>query len=515
MTAPDTALQQDRVDLRGKSLRQHAAKGTIINSAFQIGLALLGLVRRVGIAAFLTREEFGIWGIIVTTLMTLAWLKQLGVADKYIQQNEPDQEAAYQKAFTIEFLLSAAFFVVICLILPIYAVAYGRTDIILPGLLLGLSVPVSAFESPTWITYRRMQFVRQRTLGSIDPVAALLVTMALGVLGAGYWALVIGALAGSVLGGLVCTITSPYPVRFKFDRRAVRDYASFSWPLFGYQLCNLVVVQGIVLVGARSVGIAGVGTIGLVSSISAFADRVDGIVSDTIYPAICAVADRTELLFEAFVKSNRLALMWGMPFGVGLALFAGDLVHYLFGDRWQPAVGLLSAIGLIAGIRQVAFNWQIFHRAVNDTKPIFYVSAASLITFFVVMIPLMLTLGLTGYALGMAVVAVIQLVMRGYFLRRLFGSGFKLRHHFVRAIAPSVPAAGSVLLLRQVDGGLDMTASTLLELGVYALVTIAATWLFERDLIKEMLGYMRGRGGGVRTRAQAMPQAASPTPAQP
>ena len=37
--------------------------------------------------------------------------------------------------------------------------------------------------------------------------------------------------------------------------------------------------------------------------------------------------DRKDLLLEAFVKSNRLGLMWGMPFGVALALFAADLVR--------------------------------------------------------------------------------------------------------------------------------------------------------------------------------------------
>src|SRR4051794_25641514 len=79
---------EERIDLRGRSLRQHAARGTVVNSAFQVGLAGLGLLRRVVIAAFLTRSEFGIWGILITTLMTLAWLKEVGVADKYIQQDE-------------------------------------------------------------------------------------------------------------------------------------------------------------------------------------------------------------------------------------------------------------------------------------------------------------------------------------------------------------------------------------------------------------------------------------------
>jgi hypothetical protein len=41
-----------------------------------------------------------------------------------------------------------------------------------------------------------------------------------------------------------------------------------------------------------------------------FTERLDTIVSDTLYPTVCAVADCPALLFEAFVKSNRLALMW-------------------------------------------------------------------------------------------------------------------------------------------------------------------------------------------------------------
>src|SRR5262249_4293242 len=154
------------------------------------------------VAAYLTRAEFGVWSIVLTTVITVSWLKQLGVADKYVQQDEPDQEAAYHKAFTMELASSGAFFLVIAAALPFYGMAYGAPSIALPGIVLALSVPVSAFESPIWIPYRRMQYVRQRVLSAIDPVVSLAVTIALAVLGAGYWALVLGVLAGSVAGGL-------------------------------------------------------------------------------------------------------------------------------------------------------------------------------------------------------------------------------------------------------------------------------------------------------------------------
>jgi PST family polysaccharide transporter len=409
-------------------------------------------------------------------------------------------------------MLSLLFFAFLCVVLPIYGLAYGQSEIILPGIVLAASVPISVFEIPTLIAYRRMQFVRQRTLTSLDPITAFVVTIALGVAGAGYWSLVIGAVAGSVVGGLAATLTSPYKLRWRFDKATLKEYASFSWPLLGYQFSNLVVIQGIMLVGARTVGVAGLGAMALASSISALAERLDGIVSETIYPAVCAVADRIELLHEAFEKSNRLAVMWGMSFGVGLALFSADLVHYVLGDRWEPAIGLLAAFGLIAGFRQVAFNWQIFMRAVNNTKPLFLVSLGNLASMLVITVPLMFALGLPGYAIGMAAALVIQIGQRYYFLSRLF-EGFNVIGHLVRAMAPTVPAAAIVLGLRLVTGGGRSPLRAAAELALYLVATALFTWIFEREFIREILGYVRGRGG-VRTKAQVLRQTAPREPSR-
>ena len=295
------------------------------------------------------------------------------------------------------------------------------------------------------------------------------------------------------------TLTSPYPLRLRFDRGTLREYASFSWPLLGFGMSNLLAVQGTLLVANRSVGLAGIGAIGLAGTIAAFADRVDRIVSQTIYPAICRVADRVELLHEAFVKSNRITLMWSVPFGVGLALFAEDLVTFVLGEEWRVAEGLLAAIGLIVALGQVAYNWTIFMRARDDTRPIFLASLLSLATFAVVTVPAILTLGIAGYPVGLAVGTVIQLIARGYFLRRIF-PGFAVMRHLVRAIAPSIPPAALILLVRQIESGDRSLAMVFVELGIYAFATVAFTAVLERKLLRETLGYLRGaspRAGAV------------------
>ena len=49
--------------------------------------------------------EYGVWGILVAALGTLLWLKQVGIGDKYVQQEDDDQELAFQQAFTLELAL--------------------------------------------------------------------------------------------------------------------------------------------------------------------------------------------------------------------------------------------------------------------------------------------------------------------------------------------------------------------------------------------------------------------------
>lgn len=485
----------DRVDPKISDLRGHAARGTLVNSGFQIGLSGLGAFQRIVIAAFLTREEFGLWGIILAILVNLSWLRDLGISDKYIQQSEDDQEAAFQKAFTLELFVSLGFLAMVCALLPLWALAYGHPEIILPGILVTLAMPISAFETPSWIAYRRLQYARQRFLTVIDPVVGFVVTVGLAVAGAGYWCFVGGMVAGSLAGAIVCTVTSPYKLRLRFDRGTLGEYVRFSWPLVGAGFSRLMVVQGSLLVANHLLGLSAIGAIALATSFAIFADRVDGIVSATIYPAVCAVADRRELLAEAFAKSNRIALMWAVPFGVALALFSADLVHLVLGDRWEPAIGLMAAFGLTCALGQVAFNWGVFLRAVNETRPILVGSIVYLVTFLGVSVPAMFAWGVSGYAAGFAVATAVQVALRGYYMNRLF-RGFNVLSQLVRSAVPALPGAVVVLLVRMVGPDERDLPVALGELLLYSAITIAFTVLLERRLIGELVGYLRGRGGG-------------------
>ena len=477
--------------LGGRTLREHAARGSLINGAFLGAVTASGFVKGFAVAAFLTPEQFGIWGILAVSLGSLALLKQVGISDKYIQQDEGDQELAFQRAFTLECIFNAGLLILMAAAVPVLVLVYGQSELLAPGLVSLAVLPALTLQSPLWILYRQMRFGRQRLLQAVDPLTALIVTVALAALGAGYWSLVVGLVAGSWAAAAAALASCPYRLRWTYDRGSAREYVSFSGPLVVAGLSAIVLMQASILVGELAAGLAGVGAIALAASISQLTDRLDAIITQTLYPAVCAVADRTELLFETFVKSNRLALMWAMPFGLGLGLFAPDLVRLVLGERWEQATTLIQAFGAIAAVGHLGFNWTAYMRARGDTRPLAVSGVVSASVFLAAGVPLTLALGLPGFALGLLVMTAAGLAVRGVYLGRLF-AGFHLGRHAVRALAPSLPAPVVILLVRALEGGAQRGAGLVAgEVALYLAVTVAATIALERPLLREAAGYLR------------------------
>ena len=421
--------------------------------------------------------------MLAAALGTLLWLKQVGIGDKYIQQRDDDQERAFQIAFTFELALSGVFLALVLAVVPLMTLVYGEDELLAPGFVASLAIVGAAFQTPIWPYYRSMDFVRQRTLQAVDPLLGFVVTVALAIAGAGYWALVAGLVAGAFGGAAAAVAFSPYPLRLRWERGKVREYVSFSWPLLVASFAGVVIAQSATLVAELSVGLAGVGAVALASSIVGYTGRVDQIVTQTLYPAICRVVDRRAALVEAFVKSNRLALSFGVPFGVGLALFAEPLIDDVLGDRWLPALGLVQAFALIAAADQLGFNWTAFYRAVGSTRPIAVTNVVTAVVFVAVALPLLLEEGLDGLALGMGVTTAVALGMRAFFIRRLFPEA-PLARLAVRGAIPAALGAAAVLAAG---------APAVPELVLYVAIVGVATWLLQGSLLREALGYLARR----------------------
>ena len=88
----------------------------------------------------------------------------------------------------------------IAIAVPILVLIYHLPQLVAPSAVIALALLVSVFQAPLWVYYRRMEFGRQRALQAVDPVVGFVVSVALAIAGAGYWAFVGGLAAGDLRG---------------------------------------------------------------------------------------------------------------------------------------------------------------------------------------------------------------------------------------------------------------------------------------------------------------------------
>lgn len=475
-------------------LRRLSGRGALINGGFQVGLALVTLLRGLAVAAFVTEAEYGLWGLVALAALAALTVRSVGVNQKYVQQSAADQRLAFQLAFTVELIFAAVGVAILVACVPLVALVTGQSAMLAPGFAMALIIPAGALQFPVWAFHRRMDFRRQRALQAVEPIVGAGVMVSLAIAGAGYWSFVGGVIVGAWAGALAALRSSPYPFALRPDRSTTRTYLQFSRPLVVTAVAVLAMFAVIYLLGEESLGLAGLGAYTLAGNILAFTDRADGLVTEALYPALCAVRDRASALYEAFVKSNRLALLWAAPFGLGLSLFADDLVTFGLGARWTPAIGLLQVMGIVAAVHQIGSNWHAFYRALGDTRPIAVSAVAGIGAFIAAAVPLMASDGLTGLAWAFVLAEVVGLGTRIIYLRRLF-PGRPLAAPLLRSLVPAVAAAALLALLRAALDVERTGAVALAELVGFALAVGACTLVCERALLREALGYALKRRG--------------------
>jgi O-antigen/teichoic acid export membrane protein len=481
-----------RAEIGGDGLRLRMARGTIVNTIYLVGINALAVAQGVVVAALLGPAEYGLWGLLLVSFGTLFALAAVGIDDKYINQDHPDQQAAFEIAFTLQTILCALLTLIALTAIPVFSIVYDEPRILVPGLLLAVALPLVALQAPVWVFYRRMDFVKQRVLEGSNPVVAFVVTMALALAGVGFWSLVAGTLAGALVATFLTVRSSPYKLRFRYERGALREYATFSWPLFVGSTSGVLMWQVPLIIAARSLGAASIGALTLASQMTQYTKQVDDIVTHALYPAISAVKYRRDLLFESFSKSNRLALLWGAPVGIGAALFAEPAVHLILGRDWMLAVPLVQVLGVSAALDQIGFNWTAFARARGETRVLALAGVAMMVAVLGVGVPLLVEHGLSGLAIGIGAGTMTSLVIRVAYLTRLFPA-LDMVGHVARAVAPTALAAAAIVAERLAlgYGNRFSPGRAGVELMVFVVLAAALTWRFEGALLREAVGYLR------------------------
>jgi PST family polysaccharide transporter/lipopolysaccharide exporter len=487
--APES-VEGARLPFARSELRIRTARGIAVNTVALVIVEGLALAQGLIVARILGPRAIGLYGIVSITVMTLIALKQVGIDEAFVAQDEPDQAREFSLAFTLELALAVPFALGIAAAAPVLASVY-HDHRLLALTLAFVYLPIAfALQAPTWVFFRRMDFVRQRTLQAVVPLVTFAVTVPLAAAGVGVWSLVIGAFAGNLAAVVLALRASPYPLRLAFDRSTARRYVAFSGSVFVVTLGGLIIGQGQVLAFKLHDGLVATGFLSLALVLTRYANRADMIIAPAIYPVVCALRDRIDSLERMFETAVRASAVWSLGLGAGFVLFAPDLVKHLLGARWAGATLLLQGLAVVAALYQLGFCWIAFARGMGRPGLPAIEAVVAVIVFAGVALPALLLSGRGAFVAAMISQSIAILLVRRVCVPRLL-PGVRLEPLLARCLWPLVPACAAVGAIRLASGGGRTLAQAAVELAIFIAVYTAATWERERHLFGELRRSLR------------------------
>ena len=386
-------------------LKQKVFTGSAFGAATQMIGLICRLVQGIILARLLSEKDFGLIAVSMALLEFANVLQGMGLEVTVIQKGIKRRELL-DTAFTGQLILTSGMFTVFILVVaPLAGVWFRDSEVVQLVRVQSLLLLINAFSFVPRVV---LQAVMNFRAASLSIVVGTLVATTVSVVAAhlwrNYWAIVAGAFAGNCISMIVLLRTSPYRIRFKFDRAVAKDLFRFSSYVL---LLHLVAATGFQLdklVGGR---LLNTDTIGLYSQayrwgMLAVTSAIPA-VQPVLFAAYCQRKEEASKVRAAYRHSIFVLSLALVPCAMGLFLMGDEFVVHVLGERWLPAVWPMRLLALISLVRMMNSLTAPFIQALGRPDLQLRAEVFSKIAFLGTLLPLCKSFGLSGLGAAVAV----------------------------------------------------------------------------------------------------------------
>jgi O-antigen/teichoic acid export membrane protein len=326
-----------------------AAKWSVLS---ELATRLIQPIVFLVMARLLTPEDYGVIGAAgaVLSLSQVLWDTGLGRA---LIQRENDVECAANVVFWTNLFLAI---VVSCFLLIaadwIATFIFKDARVAAVIRVQGLALPLGACASvQTALFQRHLKFKNLFWIRLISIGAPGLASIPLALTGAGYWALVVGVLAGALVQTLSLWRASVWRPSWTYDWNMARSLIRFGfWVMLSSLLAWMILWMDVLLIGM----FMNSATLGLYRTGTLFVTTIFTLFLGPIMPVLYSYMSRLQgdpiRLKATLLRVNRLVFLFSALLGAGLFLVRQPLAEVVFGSRWAGVGEVIGWFGLSQGL---------------------------------------------------------------------------------------------------------------------------------------------------------------------
>ncbi len=472
-------------------IKKKAVRGVVALTSRMFVLQIIALVSTALLTFFLTPEQFGMFFIVSSFVNFYNYFSDIGLSASLIQKDGKLSEEDLRTTFTIQNGIVLILIVSIFLLTPL-AQKLLHLDLPSTHLLWALAVALllsSLKTIPSILMERKLDFNKLVIPQIVESLLYNLVIVYFAWKGFGVASFTAGVLVRGFTGLIVTYLLQPWMPGFAFSRDSLRQLLKFGLP---FQLNTFLAVakdDGMTIFMGSLLGPASVGLLGWAQKWATAPLRffMDSVIRVT-FPAYARMQKDREALSKAVTYSIFFITSFSFPSLIGLTLVAPLLTEIIPRyEKWQPALLALSLISINSAWAAVTTPMTNVLNAIGKIKTTFKLMIMWTILTWALLPALAISSGVTGVALGFAIIGTSSLVAI-YVANKYVNVNFMLS--VLKPLAASLIMAGIIFAVRNLVTVNIYGVGILVALGasVYAVSLISLVGVFN---IKRMWGSIR------------------------
>ncbi|MGC1498216.1 MAG: oligosaccharide flippase family protein [Sulfitobacter sp.] len=398
------------------------------------------------LARLLFPEAFGIMALVTVLLVGLTLISDMGIAQSILQSKRGDEPEFLDTAWTLQIMRGVFLWLAACALALPAAAFYDQPSIAVLLPVAAVSLLFAALEPMRVETANRHLLIgRVTVLDLASTIIGIVAMVVLALVSQSVWSLVAGwVVTAGVRLTLMWLFLPGDGNRLRWEKSAVSELMNFGIWIFLSSICGLLVLQGDRAILGKFLTIEGLG----IYNIGMFLAGFPLMLGTTITSRILIPLYREHLNEEDNTARNRLfrlryylsAVLIAVIFT--LALAGPWIVQTLYDDRYLTAGGIIVALASVQMITVVSLTYDQAALATGDSRGFFFVSATKAFLTTAGFLIGVMSFGLLGAVIGLAVSLLLYYPFIAILARR--HNAWDMRHDLI--YLPLVLVLGAIAI---------------------------------------------------------------------
>jgi O-antigen/teichoic acid export membrane protein len=331
------------------------------------------------VVRLLTPADFGIVAMAMVLWAYLRYVGEFGIPQTIVTLRDLTKDELAQLN-TVALLLGFGCFG-LAFVLAYPLAAFFKTPQLFWVVVVTCSglIPLGLRAVPEGLLNRDMRFRTLSLLDATTSIIAATATLLMVFWGLGYWALVLGNLAGYAAQSALTVAARPHS--FAFPRMgSLRRPLVFGWHILVSVVASSAYERLDNVTAGRVLGQAALGVYGMAWNLANIPmEKLTTLVTTTIPTYFAAVQNEPAALRRYLRTLTETLAIATFPATIGLALVARDLIPFALGPKWDGVVVPLQILSVYVTFRSVVALLGKLLTAVGNPRFVMWDDLAALI----------------------------------------------------------------------------------------------------------------------------------------